>query len=131
MADTLKSANNAATPESAPRSRERRREPRVRVAIEIEVSGIDPSGRPFREVTRTIEVSEWGCSFRLGVQVEMNALLALHPMGKQRYCLPAPSPVMFQVNYSKQESGLWIVGASKMQRERLWDVDAMGSLPRN
>jgi len=131
MTNKLESTDKSGAASLTPRSKERRREPRVEVSIEIEVSGIDPKGKPFQEVTRTIEVSEWGCSFRLSLPLEINALLALTLTGNQPHCLPAPAPVMFQVNYAKQDSSAWIIGVSKMQAERLWDVEAMGSLPRS
>ncbi|MGA2095466.1 MAG: hypothetical protein ABSH39_04145 [Candidatus Acidiferrum sp.] len=126
----MKLGDNNPVTDPGPRTKERRREPRFEVSIEVEVSAFDHFGKPFREVTRTIEVSEWGCSFRLAAQLDVDALAALDLTGDQPYCLHDTQPVMFQVNYSKLDSGTWMIGASKMQAERLWDIETMGSLPK-
>ncbi|HEY2548513.1 MAG TPA: hypothetical protein VGI46_20735 [Candidatus Acidoferrum sp.] len=101
------------------------------MSIEVEVSGIGDDGRPFRECARTIEVSDWGCSFYFSFGLEKDAIIALSVVGKQPYCLREVQPVMFQVNYAKQAAGAWIVGASKLQVDRLWDIEAMSMLPRS
>jgi hypothetical protein len=114
--------SNIAPEKPAAFGRERRRETRFPLVIEIEVRGIDRDGHPFRAFTKTLEVSEWGCSFCLSVPVDQNSVVSLSVMGSQPHCFPDVPPVMFQIAHcGKMQSG-WIIGASKIQPEKLWDV---------
>ena len=74
-------------------------------------------------------MSEWGCGFHLSFEVERDALVALRTLGTQPYCVPNAQPVMFQIVYSNPEAGGWNVGASKIQPEKLWEIDAMDIPP--
>jgi hypothetical protein len=114
------------TGEVMERRRKRWREPRFGLRAEIEVSGIDGKGKPFSECTVTRDVSEWGCSFVLSCKLERSAPVAIRVIGKQEHCIASVEAVMFLVAHTRQEDEAWIIGASKIQAEKLWNVSEMG-----
>jgi len=116
--------NTKSTSNTSPQATEQRREPRIALSIEIEVNGIDRAGHPFCVITKTSEVSEWGCSFYLPFELSADVIVSLSVVGEQRYCLPKTQPVIFQIMSSRRDSCGWLLGASKGQPERLWNVDA-------
>jgi hypothetical protein len=118
MTEDMKSTSNA------PRQpNQHRRESRIALSIEIEVNGIDRDGHPFHVITKTFEVSEWGCSFYLPFDLSVDSVVSLNVVGKQPYCLPKVEPVIFQIMNSMQSAGCWLMGASKAQPEQLWKLD--------
>jgi diguanylate cyclase (GGDEF)-like protein/PAS domain S-box-containing protein len=60
----------------SPATSYRRRSDRVSIAFPVVVAGIDPSGRPFSERTRTTTVSRFGCA--LSVTRSLHAAQKLH-----------------------------------------------------
>jgi hypothetical protein len=94
-----------------------RREERFRLAIEIEVSGIDENGQMFRYNTVTNDVSEWGCAFLAPIQMQKDDLIALRVVSVNE------SPTPFQVtNVVKQGDG-WRIGTWKLGDADVWHVD--------
>ncbi len=108
---------------------ERWREPRFAVSIEIEVEGIDVTGRPFVERTQTRDISEWGCGFYLSFPLEQHSLVAIRVTGTAPYCLPHVRPVMFMVAHLRELDGKWVMGASKIEADRMWDVEVLANPP--
>jgi hypothetical protein len=123
MAQDMKSTAN-----TAPRPNDRR-ESRVALLIEIEVNGIDRAGCPFRVITNTSEVSDWGCSFYLPFEMNADSVVSLNVVGSQPYCLPKTEPVIFQIMNCRRNGDNWLLGASKAQPERLWNLDAVDIPP--
>lgn len=112
------------TPPSVPsHPSKQRRELRITLPIDIEVSGIDRAGHPFRASTKTHEVSEWGCSFYLPFELDKDAIVSVSVIGKQPYCLSETEFVIFQIMNSQRNGDGWLLGASKAQPERLWNLD--------
>ena len=114
-----------ATIGGAQKTNKKWRESRFALAIEIEVSGIDGAGRPFIEQTKTEDVSEWGCRFLLSRSLDRHAPVALRTVGQHTVCLAASGPVMYIVARAKQERESWLIGVSKIQAEKLWDLSAL------
>jgi hypothetical protein len=122
-------ANDAkSTPNIALRP-DNRREPRVSLSIEIEVNGIDRAGRPFRVITKTSEVSDWGCNFYLPFDLNTDSVVSLIVVGSQPHCLPETQPVIFQIMNCRRHADGWLLGASKAQSERLWNLGAVAFPP--
>ena len=115
------------TIDTAQRTSKKWREPRYALRIVIEVAGIDHTGRPFIELTKTEEVSEWGCRFSLSRELERHALVALRLVGTQEFCLTDAGPVMYMVARAKQTREGWLTGASKIQAESLWDLSTQAT----
>ncbi len=123
MAQDSKSASN-----TTPRPDDRR-ESRVALSIEIEVNGIDGAGRPFRALTKTFEVSEWGCSFYLPFDLKTDSVVSLSVVGSQPHCVSEAQPVIFQIMNCRRNADRWLLGASKAQPERLWNLDEIDIPP--
>jgi hypothetical protein len=104
---------------------EHRQEPRYLLSIAIEVCGIDRVGRPYRVVTKTTEVSEWGCSFFLPFDLDKDAIVCLSVLSQQPCGLPENPSVIFQIMNARKNMGGWMLGASKAQPERLWNLDCV------
>ena len=103
--------------------REKRREQRYKLSIAIEVSGIDRNGEVFHVRTVTMDVSKWGCRFRMPVEAKPNDIVALQvicpPPGKPAH----PQQSLFQVLHVQREKDGWLVGAWKMDDEDVWGID--------
>jgi hypothetical protein len=96
-----------------------RREVRYPISIEIEVSGIDQDGQAFHERTVTKNVSEWGCSFLLSIELKPDDIVAL------RVALPKKESAqsLFQVLRVTREEARWSVAAWKVDGASAWGVD--------
>ena len=104
------------------RKSKRWRESRYALQIEIEVSGIDSNGRPYREEAKTTDVSEWGCRFLLKRRLERHDLIALRALGVQPYCNAEAGATVFIVARCQEKDGAWMIGASKIHAEQIWDL---------
>ena len=119
------SEKKAETHRPVKRRKDRWREPRILFDAGIEVTGIDVRGHPFRERSKTRDVSEWGCGFYSSARLERHALVAIRVLGNPAHCFPEVQPVMFMVSHTRQEGDVWVTGASKIQPERLWNVESL------
>lgn len=103
-------------------TRERRKEPRLNLRFNIEVSGFDSDGKFFSELTTTDDISEHGCRFQLKREVEKNSVVAirlLRPQGMEE----APERlVLFQVARAEKGTTRQTFGALKVQADQLWPV---------
>jgi hypothetical protein len=97
-----------------------RREARYEVPIEIEISGLDRSGRVFHERTSTRDVSEWGCGFTSSVELKVDDIVALSVVAPAVQESATPRTSLFQVVRVTPEANGWLVGAWKMNRENIW-----------
>jgi hypothetical protein len=103
-----------------------RREARYSVPIAIEVSGISREGQPFHERTFTLDVSEWGCGFKIPVELKKDDIVALRVVST----LPETAPLtksLFQVVRVIPEDDGWVVGAWKMDDEKVWGAETLAS----
>lgn len=102
-------------------NKDRRRESRIPLAIAIEVTGFDAGGKFFSDATKTVDVSERGCSFWLKRRVERGGIVAIkvmvrsHKQSEQR-------PFLYQVARATAHGEGWITGAAKLQPESVWYV---------
>lgn len=97
-----------------------RREARYEVPIEVEISGLTRDGQVFHERTFTRDVSEWGCGFIASVELKVDDIIAVSVIspGAEE---PATRPTsLFQVVRVTREADGWLVGAWKMNREKMW-----------
>jgi PilZ domain len=94
-------------------SKDRRKEPRESFSTDVEVSGIDQSGHPFREVTKSLDVSQSGCRFVLSIHLARNSVVTLRVLGETSPLLSNISPIRLQVMYTIQSRNRWVVGALK------------------
>lgn len=103
-------------------NRDRRREVRIPLAIAIEVTGFDATGRFFSDATRTVDISECGCSFWLKQRVERGGIVAIKVMAKGRKHPADQRPFLYQVARSTASGEGWVTGAAKLQAESVWFV---------
>ena len=87
-------------------NRERRREAPIPLAIPVEITGFDTEGRFFSDPTKTVDISERGCSFRLRLRVDQ----------------PEQKPFLYQIARATADGDSWIVGAAKLRPESVWFV---------
>ena len=102
--------------------RDRRKGKRVPLAFPIEVSGFDPTARLFTERTKTTDISEMGCRFRMKAEVSRGDVVAIKLLGRRDDDEPASKPLLFQVAWVRRDPEGWIVGALKLQPEKIWRV---------
>jgi hypothetical protein len=105
-------------------NRERRRESRFPIRVPIQVTGFGRDGRFFIEETRTVDVSESGCSFTLKRAVERGGILAIKVRAGEGENVKSPlsKPLLYQVARAVDEENGWIIGAAKLQPESIWNV---------
>jgi len=103
-------------------NRDRRRESRIPLAIAIEVTGFDAQGKFFSDATKTVDVSERGCSFRLKQRVERGGIVAVKVAVKNRKQESEQRPFLYQVARATADGDAWIMGAAKLQPESVWCV---------
>ena len=105
-----------------------RLDPRYKLSIPIEVSGISGKQRLFHELTQTNDVSAWGCSFSLSVKLQRHDIVLLRVVGKKE--APAHRECsMFQVLRSRRAGLGWLVGAWKLDDRDLWGAVIQGLTP--
>lgn len=103
-------------------NKDRRREARIPLAIPIEVTGFDSHGKFFCEATKTVDISESGCSFSLRRDVERGGIVAIKVTIKERKKKTEQRPFLYQIARSTPEDSHWIVGAAKLQPESVWFI---------
>ncbi|MGB0034327.1 MAG: hypothetical protein WBP79_02505 [Candidatus Acidiferrales bacterium] len=67
-------------------------------------------------------MSTSGCKFRLTVDVEKEAVLAIRVVSRDKSRDADSRPVLFQIMRIEQLPDGWMMGASKSQPEGLWCV---------
>jgi hypothetical protein len=114
-----------------------RREARYSVPIAIEVSGISPEGQPFHERTFTLDVSQWGCGFKIPVELKKDDIVALRVVPESSKAAPltmssaiSSAKSLFQVVRVTPEDDGWVVGAWKMDDEKVWSAETLASFER-
>lgn len=99
-----------------------RREARIPLTIPIEVTGFDIDGKFFCEATKTVDVSESGCRFRLKRCLERGGVVAIKVAAKDRKKSSEVRPLLYQIARAAAEGQRWIIGAAKLQPESVWFV---------
>lgn len=103
-------------------NKDRRREARIPLSIPVEVTGFDVEGRFFSDPTKTVDISERGCSFRLRRRVERGGVVAIKVILKDSKHQPEQKPFLYQIARATADGDCWIVGAAKLQPESVWFV---------
>lgn len=103
-------------------NKDRRREARIPLAIPIEVTGFDAGGKFFCEATKTVDISESGCSFSLKRAMERGGIVAIKITAKNRKTKAEQKPFLYQIARSTSEDAHWIIGAAKLQPESVWFI---------
>lgn len=103
-------------------NKDRRREARIPLAIPIEVTGFDIDGKFFCDATKTVDISESGCSFSLKRGMERGGIVAVKVTAKNRKTKIEQRPFLYQIARSTAEDGHWIIGAAKLQPESVWFI---------
>ena len=106
--------------DSAEAKGERRHQARVEVKYPIEVSGFNRRGRYFTERTLTLDVSDGGCKFRLGNELEKGSVVAIRIIIRRNGREIDTRPVLFQVNWFQGLPRGWTLGVSKLQAGASW-----------
>ncbi len=101
---------------------DRRKGKRVPLAFLIEVSGFDRTGRHFSETTKTSDISEAGCSFRIKAQLEPGDVVAIQLITSKNGQAPASKALLFQIAWARPEPDGWAMGALKLQPENIWHM---------
>jgi PilZ domain len=102
---------------------DRRGEPRIPLKFSIEICGFDVTGHFFTERTMTCDVSNSGCKFILHVEMEKNSVVAIRLIHHFNGREVDSRPLLFEVVRIEQEPNGQVLGASKLQAERLWCAD--------
>jgi hypothetical protein len=103
-------------------NKDRRREARIPLTIPIEVTGFDVDGKFFCETTKTVDISESGCSFSLKRAMERGGIVAVKVIAKERKKKTEQRPFLYQIARSTAEGKQWIIGAAKLQPESVWII---------
>lgn len=103
-------------------NKDRRREARIPLSIPIEVTGFDVEGKFFCESSKTVDISESGCSFQLKRCVERGGVVAIKVIVRDRKKKAEQRPFLYQIARATAEGGRWMVGAAKLQPESIWFV---------
>lgn len=103
-------------------NRDRRKETRIPLAIAIEVTGFDVEGKFFSDATKTVDISERGCSFWLKRKVERGGIVAIKVIAKGRKHSADQRPFLYQVARTTANGEGWMTGAAKLQTESIWFV---------
>lgn len=103
-------------------NKDRRREARIPLSIPIEVTGFDVHGKFFCEATKTMDISESGCSFSLKCGIERGGIVAVKVMAKNRKQKIDQKPFLYQIARSTSQGGHWVIGAAKLQPESVWFI---------
>ncbi len=106
-----------------------RREARYSVPIAIEVSGISPEGQPFHERTFTLDVSQWGCGFKIPMELKKDDIVALRVVPTSSETAPLAKSLFQVVRVTPEDDG-WVVGAWKMDDEKVWSAETLASFER-
>jgi hypothetical protein len=106
-----------------------RREARYSVPIAIEVSGISREGQPFHERTFTLDVSQWGCGFKIPVELKKDDIVALRVLPANAEAVPSAKSLFQVVRVTPEDDG-WVVGAWKMDDEKVWGAETLASFER-
>ncbi len=101
---------------------DRRKGKRVPLAFPIEVSGFDRTGRHFSEATKTCDISEAGCRFRIKAHLKPGDVVAIKLITRGNGLAPASKALLFQIAWVKPEADGWAVGALKLQPENMWHM---------
>lgn len=103
-------------------NRDRRKETRIVLAIPIEVTGFDINGKFFSDATKTVDISERGCSFQIKRRVERGGIVAIKVIAKGSKHSTEQRPFLYQVARSTASGDGWVTGAAKLQAESVWFV---------
>jgi hypothetical protein len=109
----------------------RRREERLVIRFPIEVSGIDPQGKPFTERTTTEDVSESGVRFSLHVPLEFEAVVAVKLVHQDGPTIFVGKLVLYQVRRVDVQGEHRLVGAVKLQSASIWRSTGNTPEPEN
>lgn len=104
-------------------SKDRRRESRLSLSFPIEVCGFNRFGRFFTERTITQDISDGGCKFRLRLEIEKEAVLAIRIITRRNGKETDSRPALFQVMWVEKRPEGWILGTMKLQPVTLWPVE--------
>jgi hypothetical protein len=101
---------------------DRRKAKRLFLFFPIEISGVDRNGRPFKEHTRTDDISDTGC--RLATSVPLNcgdriSIRLTQPAGTR---FPEESPQEFEVMWVHPIKSGWSIGVHNIHGGRVWKV---------
>lgn len=103
-------------------NKDRRREARIPLTIPMEVTGFDIGGKFFCELTKTVDISESGCSFPLKHCLERGGIIAIKVIVKDDKKKAGQRPFLYQVARATLEGDHWITGAAKLQSGSVWFV---------
>jgi hypothetical protein len=101
---------------------DRRHEDRVPLALTIEVCGFDCSLRFFTERTKTCNVSDSGCQFRLHTEVAPETVVAIRVIHQSYGDELNSKSALFRIVRVRPEYPAISIGAQKLQQHSLWSL---------
>jgi hypothetical protein len=101
---------------------DRRRTKRVPLSFQIEVSGRDQTGAPFRERAMTRDVNGNGCKFDLLWNVRPGDLLAICVIPRDPSNSNAEQPTIFKVVWVEPSDLGWTIGAMTLHAKNIWHM---------
>jgi hypothetical protein len=110
-------------------AKDRRKEKRVFLRFQVEVSGFDPAGNLFRANGFTTDISATGCQVAIDEYVERGDIVAMKLLTKSEPNAPVSKPQRFQILWRERKENVWTVGALKLTGEKFWQVDSPENSP--
>jgi hypothetical protein len=101
---------------------DRRQEDRVPLSLMIEVCGFDCDLRFFTERTKTWNVSDSGCQFRLHTEVAPETVVAIRVIHQSGGDELNSKSALFRIVRVRPEYPAISIGAQKLQPHSLWSL---------
>jgi hypothetical protein len=101
---------------------DRRQEDRVPLSLTIEVCGFDCDLRFFTERTKTWNVSNSGCQFRLHTEVAPETVVAIRVIHQSGGDELNSKSALFRIVRVRPEYPAISIGAQKLQPHSLWSL---------
>jgi hypothetical protein len=101
---------------------ERRRSKRISLVFQIEVSGREPGGAEFRDLTTTEDITEHGCRFVLQRELHDGDVVAIRLVQRSAGPSQESETQRFAIVWVEASMHGWSLGAKKLQEEQFWPV---------
>jgi hypothetical protein len=103
---------------------DRRKDERLKLQYDLDVSGLNPDGKSFSISARARDISRHGCSFEIARTMLGGEIVSLSVVRKNSLGIrEATKPVPFRIMWVAKENELFVVGAEMVMPADPWGVD--------
>ena len=106
----------------------RRRDKRLLINAQVEITGVDHAGNPFTERTKVEDFSDVGCRFWTRNLLRRGGTVAIKPLGQDGEGMPQELTKLFEIMWAVRRTTGWTVGVRALQSENSVN---RGSSPAN